>query len=222
MPSSLSMLPEQDQVTEDAPAGQIDEIVRSFFKLFTTVGSAVLEWAWCELIVQAGWLPHISIPPELIADARDVEDADLRLGNFFRANWPQISESLRRSVRASDVDVDAREAFDECVRAHALGLYRVAPALLFPHIERVARDALLPNAMGASATSLLFEAVGELGPSEFTMPGVSGVRLYSKLAGHLYKQVRTPDEVEAARLDPVPNRHARSRRSSALRHTTCR
>src|SRR3546814_5398382 len=44
--------------------------------------------------------------------------------------------------------------------------------------------------------------------SEFTMPGVSGVRLYSKLAEHLYKQVRTPDEVEAARLDPVPNRHA--------------
>jgi hypothetical protein len=193
---------------EDAAPRQIEEIIRAFVKLFTSVGSLVLEWAWCEMIIQAGWLPYASIPPELIADAKDVEDAGLRLENFFRENWPQISESLRRSVHAGDADADAKEAFDECLRAHALGLYRVAPALLFPHIERVARDALLPNAMGASAASLLFDAVGELGPSEFTMPGVSGVQLYSKLAEHLYKQVRTPDEVQSARLDPVPNRHA--------------
>jgi len=67
---------------------------------------------------------------------------------------------------------------------------------------------LLPGALGASPASRLSEAVGELGPSEFAMPGVSGIRLYTKLADHLYKQVRTPDEVAAARLDPVPNRHA--------------
>src|SRR3546814_844798 len=208
MPSSPSMIPEQITAIEDAPPRQIEEMTRAFVKLFTSVGSLVWEWAWCELIEQAGWLPHASIPPELIADAKDVEDAGLRLEKFFRENWPQVSEDLRRSVHASDADAEAREAFNECIRAHSLGLYRVAPTLLFPHIERVTRTALLPNAMGASAATVLFEAVGELGPSEFTMPGVSGVRLYSKLAEHLYKQVRTPDEVEAARLDPVPNRHA--------------
>src|SRR3546814_14040530 len=103
-----------------------------------------------------------SIPPELIADAKDVEDAGLRLEKFFRENWPQVSEDLRRSVHASDADAEAREAFNECIRAHSLGLYRVAPTLLFPHIERVTRTALLPNAMGASAATVLFEAVGEL------------------------------------------------------------
>src|SRR3546814_14873145 len=31
--------------------------------------------------------------------------------------------------------------------------------------------------MGASAATVLFDAVGELCPSEFTMPGVSGARI---------------------------------------------
>jgi hypothetical protein len=81
MPSSLSMIPQQAPVIEDAPPLQIDEIARAFVKLFTSVGSLVLEWTWCELIVQAGWLPHASVPPELIADAKNVEDAGLRLGS---------------------------------------------------------------------------------------------------------------------------------------------
>lgn len=192
----------------DAGSSQLGDIVKAFAKLFTSLGSIFVEWAWSEMVVRAGWLPHASIPPELIADAEDLAEADRRLTSFFRDHWPEIEQSLRASVRATDADADAKDAFNESLKAHGLGLYRVPPPLLFPHIERVARDALLPKAMGASATEKLFEAIGELGPSEFTMPGVSGVRLYSKLAEHLYKQVRTPSEVEEARLDPVPNRHA--------------
>src|SRR3546814_14967044 len=124
MPSSPSMIPEQITAIEDAPPRQIEEMTRAFVKLFTSVGSLVWEWAWCELIEQAGWLPHASIPPELIADAKDVEDAGLRLEKFFRENWPQVSEDLRRSVHASDADAEAREAFNECIRAHSLGLDR--------------------------------------------------------------------------------------------------
>lgn len=187
---------------------QIEAFAEGFIKLVSSLGAVVLEWAWCELVLQAGWLPHASIPPELIAEAADVQDADMRLRDFYGENWPRIEMSLRASVDESDVDLEAKEAFDECLRAHTLGLYRAAPAVLFPQIERVARGALLPNAMGASAANQLFGAVGRLGASEFTVPSVSGVRLYKKLAEHLYKQVRTPAEVQEACLDSVPNRHA--------------
>src|SRR3546814_6983200 len=102
----------------DAPPRQIEEMTRAFVKLFTSVGSLVWEWAWCELIEQAGWLPHASIPPELIADAKDVEDAGLRLEKFFRENWTQVSADLRRSVHASDEDAEGREAVKECLREH--------------------------------------------------------------------------------------------------------
>ena len=187
---------------------EIEAFAQGFIKLVSSLGAVVLEWAWCELVLQAGWLPHASVPPALIADAADVQDADKRLRDFYRENWPTIEMSLRASVGQSDVDLEAKESFDECLRAHALGLYRTAPAVLFPQIERVARSALLPNAMGASAANRMFEAIGKLGASEFTMPGVSGVRLYQKMAEHLYKQVWTPAEVQEACLDPVPNRHA--------------
>lgn len=190
------------------PQNQIEEIGRAFVKLCASVGSLVVEWAWSELILQAGWLPHPSIPPELVANARDVGDADARLALFFRSNCSQVERSLRGSIAATSVDSKAKGAFYESLEAHRLGLYRVAPALLFPHLERVGRDVVLPSALGASPASRLVEAVGQLGASEFTMPGVSGLRLYSKLAEHLHRQVRTSDEVDAARLDPVPNRHA--------------
>src|SRR3546814_13600103 len=75
-----------------------------------------------------------SIPPELIADAKDVEYAGLRLEKFFRENWPQVSEGLRRSVHASDADAEAWEAFNECIRAHSLRLYRVAPKIGRAHV----------------------------------------------------------------------------------------
>src|SRR3546814_17101776 len=91
MPSSPSMIPEQITAIEDAPPRQIEEMTRAFVKLFTSVGSLVWEWAWCELIEQAGWLPHASIPPELIADAKDVADAgrseERRVGKECVSTW---------------------------------------------------------------------------------------------------------------------------------------
>lgn len=186
----------------------LDEFVQSMVRLFVGLGALTVEWGWSELILQAGWLPHRALPPELVLDARNILEADELLGGFFHSHWPEIENVLRQSNRAAAIDDEAKEAFEECLQAHRLGLYRVSPALLFPHIERVAREALLPNALGGNPAARLSNAVGELGPSEFTMPGVSGVRLYAKLADHLYKQVRTLDEVATARTDAVPNRHA--------------
>lgn len=189
-------------------SSSFSEMARAFVTVLAGVGSIVVQWAWSELVLRAGWLPHRSIPPELIVEATDVEDADRRLAQFFRGNWSRIGEDFRQSVAASSVDRDAKDAFNECLAAHEAGLFRVAPALLFPHIERVVRSVLMPGALGAFSANELCQAVGELGPSQFVTPGVNGVRLYSKLANHLYAQVRTPDEVLAARADPVPNRHA--------------
>lgn len=203
--------PQSAQVVgQSSPASlrPLEEFAKTLIKLFAGLGTLAVEWSWSELILRAGWLPHRMLPPELIVDAIDVADADQRLAAFFRDHWPEVEESLRRSVLGAAIDSAAKDAFDESLKAHRLGLYRVAPSLLFPHIERVARDALLPGAMGRSASARLSDAVGTLGVSEFVMPGVSGLRLYSKLADHLYRQVRTPDEVAEAETDAVPNRHA--------------
>ena len=198
------------RVASAPPVGPrpLEDFAQVLIKLFAGLGSLAVEWSWSELILRAGWLPHRTLPPDLIVEASDVEDADKRLAGFFRERWPEVEESLRQSVQAAAIDDAATDAFAESLQAHRLGLYRVAPTLLFPHIERVARDALQPGAMGASPTARLSDAVGTLGASEFVMPGVSGLRLYSKLADHLYRQVRAPDEVAAAENNPVPNRHA--------------
>ncbi|MBX3566308.1 MAG: hypothetical protein KF730_17245 [Sphingomonas sp.] len=195
----------------DSGAGESAKLVdlgQALVKLLATVGTLVAEWSWTELIVRAGWLPHASIPLELVFEAQDIADTDQRLTGHFRSDWAAISESLRASVAAAVADSNACDAFVQSLRAHDLGMYRVAPVLLFPHVERLARAKLLPGAQGASPAVPLQMAVGELGPSQFTMAGVSGLRLYQKLAEHLYKQVRTADEIAAAQADPVPNRNA--------------
>ncbi|WP_379923311.1 hypothetical protein [Erythrobacter sp. R86502] len=54
---------------------QIEAIAQGFINLVSSLGAVVLEWAWCELVLRAGWLPHASIPPKLIAEAADVQGA---------------------------------------------------------------------------------------------------------------------------------------------------
>jgi hypothetical protein len=51
-------------------------------------------------------------------------------------------------LKASRVDDVAQATFIEALEAHGLGLYRVAPRLLFPEIERLARNEFRAGRVG--------------------------------------------------------------------------
>lgn len=69
------------RVASAPPVGlrPLEDFAQVLIKLFAGLGSLAVEWSWSELILRAGWLPHRTLPPDLIVEASDVEDADKRL-----------------------------------------------------------------------------------------------------------------------------------------------
>lgn len=156
-----------------------------------------------------GWLPHSSTPYEQINAQLPREEMDRILEKHYLDNWAEAEKVFISNLNSYSVDDETKETVTEGLRAHSLGLFRVAPRLLFPEIERVARTKL----HGGEYTTItsqktLQEAAGELGLNEFSTPGMYGLALYRKLISHLYAKTDTEERRTAALADPVPNRHA--------------
>lgn len=175
------------------------------------------QFAWieeqehkCERLERVGWLPHRSSPFDALEDA-EADDAavDRAVGDYYGSSWSAVSTSLRTEIDECDLDDEAKQCFAEALAAHGAGLYRCAPRLLFPEVERVARIDLHGGALDKMASQdRLVEAIGGLTPGEIASTGVTGLRFYRKLTEHLYLHLKDPERVAAASADPVPNRHA--------------
>lgn len=164
----------------------------------------------CERLERAGWLPHRTSPLHLFIEKELGEDEiDRRVKAFYESEWGKVSTSLRKGIETCDLDQEAKDCFFEALVAHGAGLYRCAPRLLFPEIERVARVELHDGALDKMASqNRLIEAIGDLTPRDMATTGVSGLRFYKKLTEHLYLHLKDAERVAIAAADPVPNRHA--------------
>lgn len=166
--------------------------------------------AQCGRLESLGWLPHANSPLNFVAE--DIEDAsatDWAIHEYYHDNWAQLGSALIADVADCDLDGEAKAAFAEAVTAHGAGLYRCAPRLLFPEVERVSRKEIHGGALDKMASQQrLVEAIGGLTPAEMSSTGVAGLRFYRKLTEHLYMHMKDEAAVALAIADPVPNRHA--------------
>jgi hypothetical protein len=175
-----------------------------------TVANAV-GWALSSLhfagkLESTGWLPHYTTPDLVFG----LEDAayDAEIARHYADNWPAVEAAFLGRLARYDVDEEAKAAFGEALQAHRMGLFRVAPRLLFPEIERIFR-AELGDAMQITAgLGYLREAANQLGSENFVRTGVLTLRLYRAFVEHVYARVESDEEVARAQANPVPNRNA--------------
>ncbi len=199
----------------------IENMQRAISPAMDAIREILAEVARSRLIERSGWLPHYTTPFDLVGETTNEAEIRALLEQHYKANWSQVREQFLTQVATHRVDETGKAVFREALVAHEAGLYRAVPRLLFPEIERVACNLLydgqrVTTEQTASGkiqkkrvTGLpgFAELVGEL-PVGSVLTVNYGVALYYKLVDHLYAKVESSDQIEAARLDPVPNRHA--------------
>jgi hypothetical protein len=164
------------------------------------------------LFKEAGWLPHHTTPFVMVHDEWSPSVLSAFLDIYYLDNWPRIRKDFEKHLVTSKVDDEAKATFLEALEAHGLGLYRVAPRLLFPEIERLARNEFRPGQVGRMP---IIENIRdkverqEIGLSELAPAGGEPFfAQFERMAHHLYETVLTPEKLAALTSDPVPNRHA--------------
>lgn len=162
-----------------------------------------------DLMMRAGWLPHNTTPFDQLNSEFTIQTTGNVLHEYYSNNWPTVEEALSVSISGYSIDNEARTTFMEGLAAHRNGLYRVAARLLFPEIERIVRLELnLGKVTTITSQRELREETGQLGLSEFPVQGIYGMKIYNKSIEHLYEPAKTSQQIETARNDAVPNRHA--------------
>ena len=186
------------------------EIMKPFAGLSEPLRRLQVIDAQCGRLEALGWLPHANSPFDLITDdPKDSAEVNAAIHQHYSIHWPDIARALCADIDASALDNEAKATFAEAVAAHGAGLYRCAPRLLFPEIERVSRKEIHSGALDKMASQQrLMEAIGGLTPAEMSSTGVVGLRFYKKLTRHLYMHMNDEAAVGIASADPVPNRHA--------------
>lgn len=179
--------------------------IRSFGAMFERIAR---EEEKNKKLENAGWLPHETSPFELI-DTVPVEELSEKVRIYYLDNWEGIKAIFLERSTEYVVDDEAKATFREALEAHTKGLYRVAPRLLFPELERVARVELNFDALKRlGGQDQIRRSVGHLMPYQYREGAFYGMNLYDRLTNHLYANVPTPEILEKLQNDPVPNRHA--------------
>lgn len=157
----------------------------------------------------AGWLPHYTTPFDALDALEDETEAAGLLDAHYREAWGEVRADFLVHLDGYAVDGEARAVFAEAFLCHEAGAYRAVSRLLFPDIERLA-TAAFPEAIGTKGgpVGALRAYAAELYLDQTEPGGVESFELFRRLDEHLYAPVYTALEVERARLDPVPMRHA--------------
>lgn len=159
---------------------------------------------------EAGFLPHktmISIVEDKELKGENLSEA---IEEHFRSQWTKIEEIFLADINGFDVDDEAKETFREALAAHRVGHYRSVCRLLFPEFERIIRYEVLDGQLKGLASQRKFrELAGGLGLSEAQkLGGMTVISLFDNLMDHMYLRAEEPEQVEAIRHDPIPNRNA--------------
>jgi len=157
----------------------------------------------------AGFLPHYTTPFDLLEDLENPEAIAASLEAHYVENWPEVRATFESHVEPYAIDDEAKLVFREALTVHEAGAYRAVSRLLFAEIERLTRAELHQGALkGFTSQPRLKEIASRLCPAELNPSGLRALELFQRLDDHLYAKVDTPEGVERARRDPVPNRHA--------------
>ncbi|HWL47440.1 MAG TPA: hypothetical protein VNQ31_06960 [Sphingomonadaceae bacterium] len=171
-----------------------------------------------EAVHAASWIPHPTTPLHAIEPDMPAHQIDALLAAHYRDNWPEVRAAMSQSVQATAIDAEAKATFEEALAAHDAGLYRSVVRLLFPEIERVARETVYGGSRkdvsgrrpknNAGLADFREALMSEL-PVGVVLDTPFALSLVEKLYGHLYSYV-PEDEAGLAvfERDPVPNRHA--------------
>jgi len=164
----------------------------------------------CKRLDGAGWLPHDTVPMQLIAEIDcNHEKLSHIIEDHYRSNWKIVKESFLRNLDFCEIDEEAKATFLEALNAHEYGLYRVPPRLLFPEIERVSRIEVHGGRINGLASQRELRKISEdLSLFDVNIPGLYTLRLYDRFVAHMYVKVEDDISVNAMSADAVPNRHA--------------
>jgi hypothetical protein len=161
------------------------------------------------LLDEAGWLPHYTMPFDLLEDLEDGHAVETTLHQHYEKQWPAVRQAFEDHLAVYVVDDQAKAAFRMALALHEAGFYRAVVLHVFPEIERLARCELHGGQLGGFASQpRLRELAGELYADQIDPGGFRGLALYQCLDDHLYTPVKTIEALDKAREDPVPNRHA--------------
>jgi hypothetical protein len=206
------------------------EIGRAVVQLqanFAKIGRPLLEGfartfenaAKADAVQAAGWIPHPTMPMARFDKNTPPEEIGAILATHYRDNWPEVRAAMSRSVQSTAIDAEAKATFEEALAAHEAGLYRSVVRVLFPEIERVARETVYGGSRKESwgrkkgrnnaGLSDLREALMTKLPAGVALGTPFALTLVQKLSEHLYSYVpEDPVQLAAFERDPVPNRHA--------------
>jgi hypothetical protein len=188
---------------------------------FTALGTFFADVSKSTKALEAGWVPFKGMPCDDMSLEWSMQDFDTYLSNFTADKWPSIRSAFTKTVKASGVDQEAIETFQEALLGYEQGNYRSVVRVLFPEIERVARESVYGGSrqedsagrrgrakMNTSLRDYRHAVRHEL-PAGLAMHSTFGFTLTNKMDEHLYTWVGE-DEVSLSKFrdDPIPNRHA--------------
>lgn len=187
--------------------------------LLTSFADAFKDSAKAEAVQAAGWIPHPTTPMDAIEPDMPGHEIDAILTAHYRDHWLDVRAALSESVAGTAIDAEAKASFEEALAAHEAGLYRSVVRLLFPEIERVARETVYAGSRkeawgkkkgrNNAGLSDLREALMKKFPVGVALGTPFALTLVQKLYEHLYTYV--PEDsagLAVFQRDPVPNRHA--------------
>jgi hypothetical protein len=189
--------------------------------LLESLGKAFSDARNADAALQAGWVPFVGMPIDQFDKDTPSEEVHRLLEQYTRNEWACVKSSLLASVESSGVDSEALATYDEALRAHEQQLFRSAVRVLFPEIERIARETVyggerreVPKgrqSKGKINTGLrdFREGVMTKLPAGIVLNTPFGLLLGQKMHEHLYQWVgEDKADLEKFKTDPIPNRHA--------------
>lgn len=175
----------------------------------------------CEVLSDAGWLPHELLPLKAAVEAFDgggIQAVSALVERHISESWEGIEASLaERAGKCLAGDGEALSAYREALHAHRVGLYRASCRTVFPEIERVVREGLRVHGPSTSIKELR-ERIWGLPCTTFGRYGLIGLWVAEYLDNHCYMNFKTEEDL--AKLSSLPNRHAIIHGKSA--HSTVR
>jgi hypothetical protein len=189
--------------------------------LVISLGKAFSDAGKADAALRAGWVPFVGMPIDQFDKDMSSEELHRLLEQYTRDEWACVKSGLWASVESSGVDSEALATYHEALRAHEEELFRSVVRVLFPEIERIARETVYGGGRHEAAkgkqskgninTGLrdFREAVMTKLPAGIVFDKSFGLSLPRKMHEHLYQWVSEDEAgLEKLKSDPIPNRHA--------------
>lgn len=154
---------------------------------------------------KSGWLPHHTTP-ETITSLTCPETIHQELSSFYADQWPEVRKALKQNILQYTLDEESIAVFNEALAAHEAGMYRSVCRLVFPEIERLNRKKFSPGTYKGMASVPELQNILEELPIDHLRRDTAAPFL--KLMDHLYKKIKTEEDISVIEPDGVPNRHA--------------